>query len=148
MVSVSPRPPFQFRLRTLLLLFVVLGSSLAVFGGWGIVVSAFAVGVAIYVRQVRSLRLLKHYLLGLFCLTCLVAEIWPMPYELPAPRIDSWERYFNWPNIAALLVWLLSVGTLLVGAMRGRKARLGPRRPLDRGRFGGGATHGQGTCLS
>ena len=32
-----PRPPFQFTLRTLLLLFVVLGSSLAVFGVWGIV---------------------------------------------------------------------------------------------------------------
>ena len=32
-----PRPWFQFRLRTLLLLFVVLGSSLAVFGAWGIV---------------------------------------------------------------------------------------------------------------
>jgi hypothetical protein len=31
------------------------------------------------------------------------------------------ERYLNWPNIAALLVWLLSVGTLLVGAVRGRK---------------------------
>ena len=32
------RPGFQFSLRTLLLLFVVLGSSLAVFGAWGIVV--------------------------------------------------------------------------------------------------------------
>jgi hypothetical protein len=62
--------------------------------------------------------------------------------------IDEAGRHLNWPNIAALLVWLLSVGTLLVGAVRGRKARLGPRRPLDRGRFGGGATHGQGTCLS
>ena len=33
-----PGPPFQFSLRRLLLLFVVLGSSLAVFGAWGIVV--------------------------------------------------------------------------------------------------------------
>ena len=29
----------------------------------------------------------------------------------------------NWPNIAALLAWLLSVGLLLVGAVRSRKAR-------------------------
>ena len=51
----EPRPPFQFTLRTLLLLFVVLGSSLAVFGGWGIVVSALVVGLAIYIRYVQSL---------------------------------------------------------------------------------------------
>ena len=41
-----PRPPFQFSLRTLLLLFVVLGSSLAVFGAWGIVVFGLVVGLA------------------------------------------------------------------------------------------------------
>jgi hypothetical protein len=34
----AERTKFQFTLRTLLLLFVVLGSSLAVFGGWGIAV--------------------------------------------------------------------------------------------------------------
>ena len=39
-----PRPPFQFTLRTLLLLFVVLGSSLAVFGAWGIVVFGLVCG--------------------------------------------------------------------------------------------------------
>jgi len=31
------------------------------------------------------------------------------------------ERRLNWPNIAALAVWLLSVGTLLTHAVRGRK---------------------------
>ena len=31
------------------------------------------------------------------------------------------ERHLNWPNIAALAVWLLSVGTLLIGAVRSRK---------------------------
>ncbi len=41
----SPPPSFQFTLRTLLLLFVVLGSSLAVFGGWGIVVFGLAGGI-------------------------------------------------------------------------------------------------------
>jgi hypothetical protein len=44
--SPPPRPRFQFSLRTLLLLFVVLGSSLAVFGAWGIVVCGVAVGLA------------------------------------------------------------------------------------------------------
>jgi len=33
------------------------------------------------------------------------------------------ERHLNWPNIAALAVWLLSVGTLLTSAVRGRKSR-------------------------
>jgi hypothetical protein len=31
--------------------------------------------------------------------------------------------HLNWPNIAALAVWLVSVGTLLTSAVRGRKAR-------------------------
>jgi hypothetical protein len=44
-----------YSLQTLLLLFVVLGSSLAVFGGWGIVVFALVVGLAICIRQVPSL---------------------------------------------------------------------------------------------
>jgi hypothetical protein len=32
-------------------------------------------------------------------------------------------RRLNWPNIAALAVWLVSVGTLLTAAVRGRKPR-------------------------
>ncbi len=41
-------------------------------------------------------------------------------------RVGAWRegelaRRLNWPNIAAFLVWLLSVGTLLVGAVRSRK---------------------------
>ena len=55
-----PHPPFQFTLRTLLLLFVVLGSSLAVFGAGGIVVFALAVGLAIYVHEAESLRSLAY----------------------------------------------------------------------------------------
>jgi prepilin-type processing-associated H-X9-DG protein len=31
------------------------------------------------------------------------------------------ERHLNWPNIAALAVWLLSVGTLLTGVVRSRR---------------------------
>ena len=50
----SPPRPFQFSLRTLLLLFVVLGSSLAVFGGGGVVVFGLAVGLAIYLHRARS----------------------------------------------------------------------------------------------
>ena len=42
------RPWLQFSLRTLLLLFVVLGSSLAVFGAWGIAVFILVVGLAVY----------------------------------------------------------------------------------------------------
>ena len=50
-----PSPSFQFSLRTLLLLFVVLGSSLAVFGAWGIVVFGLVVGLAIYLHEAEPL---------------------------------------------------------------------------------------------
>jgi hypothetical protein len=33
-------------------------------------------------------------------------------------------RRLNWPNLAALALWLVSVGTLLTAAVRGRKTRL------------------------
>jgi prepilin-type processing-associated H-X9-DG protein len=39
-------------------------------------------------------------------------------------KFDEPVRHPNWPNIAALAVWLLSVGTLLVLAVRSRKARM------------------------
>ena len=42
------------------------------------------------------------------------------------------ERTINWPNIAALAVWLLSVGLLLVGAVRGRKVPPVPPPPPAR----------------
>ena len=66
MVSVSPSPPFQFRLRTLLLLFVVLGSSLGVFGAWGIVVFGLVVGLAISIQWSGRCRWLVY--LGLVVL--------------------------------------------------------------------------------
>ena len=44
-------------------------------------------------------------------------------------KIDDPERHPNWPNIAALAVWLLSVGTLLVGAVRSRNPLAAPRMP-------------------
>ena len=74
-----PTQPFQFSLRTLLLLFVVLGSSLAVFGAWGIAVFGLVVGVAIYLHEAEPLwswarlALLVIVLLGLAAL--LVPEI-------------------------------------------------------------------------
>jgi hypothetical protein len=43
--------------------------------------------------------------------------------------LDAGKR-LNWPNIAALAVWLVSVGTLLTAAVRGRKARFAPL-PVD-----------------
>jgi hypothetical protein len=35
-------------------------------------------------------------------------------------------RRLNWPNIAALAVWLVSVSTLLTAAVRGRKPSVAP----------------------
>ena len=67
-----PSPPFQFTLRTLLLLFVVLGSSLGVFGVCGIVVFGFVVGLAIYARQVKYLSSLTSLVLVVLCPMCLI----------------------------------------------------------------------------
>ena len=52
-----------------------------------------------------------------------VLQIGAYTKEEIGSHADSYgeERHLNWPNIAALAVWLFSVGTLLVGAGRGRK---------------------------
>ncbi len=73
----EPSPPFQFSLRTLLLLFVVLGSSLAVFGAWGAVVFVLVVGLAIYVHQVASFLSLVNLVLVVLCLMCLIGLLLP-----------------------------------------------------------------------
>jgi hypothetical protein len=49
--SLPERPWFQFTLRTLFLVFVMLASSLAVFGAWGIGVFVFLVALAILVHR-------------------------------------------------------------------------------------------------
>jgi len=115
-----PSPSFQFTLWTLLLLFVVLGSSLAVFGAWGIVVFGVVVASACCLHQLKSLwaRIgLVGILLGLLRLQGLLTECGVFIFS-------------NWPNIATLAVWLLSVGTLLTHAVRSRKTVSAPQSPL------------------
>ncbi len=122
----SPPRPFQFSLRTLLLLFVVLGSSLAVFGGGGVVVFGLAVGLAIYLHRARSFAGLG-ILLVLSIIPAIDVLGLALAYLLPmisaARESGNWRPYLR--IVAALAVWLLSVGTLLVGAVRSRKARSG-----------------------
>ena len=76
-------PPFQFSLRTLLLLFVVLGSSLAVFGAWGIVVFV-AGGGAGDLRSSKSnpCRRWAYFALVVLCLMA----FWPV---LLLPAVDA-----------------------------------------------------------
>ena len=129
--SPPPSPPFQFTSRTLLLLFVVLGSSLAVFGGWGIVVFGLVVGLAIYIARAKTFKV------SLLAVPLIIAAVdafgvflgWVMP-AIAAAHQQGWWPY--WPNIAALAVWLLSVGTLLVGAVRSRKVLAVPLPPPAR----------------
>jgi len=53
----TPQPPrFQYSLRTLFLLFVVLGSSLGLYGAGGIVVFGLAVALAIRLHHAASIR--------------------------------------------------------------------------------------------
>ncbi len=77
----EPRPPLQFTLRTLLLMFVVLGSSLAVFGGWGIVVFGLVMGLAIYIRQARSFNPPGFLTLGLTFLCLNIVTVRLSPYS-------------------------------------------------------------------
>ena len=65
---------YQFRLSTLLLAFVVIVSSLAVFGvGWGIIVAAYLLAGAVYIRAAESrLRALYHVLFFVPCAVCLL----------------------------------------------------------------------------
>ena len=63
-----PRSPFHFGLPTLLLLVVVLGSSIAVFGVGGIAAFAVTGLLAIYLREVRLLWRLSYLVLTLLCL--------------------------------------------------------------------------------
>ena len=75
--SPPPTSPFQFSLRTLLLLFVVLGSSLAVFGGWGIVVFGLVAGLAVVLRRSESLAWLAYLALIVLCSMCLIGLLTP-----------------------------------------------------------------------
>jgi hypothetical protein len=78
--SAEPKPErhgFQFSLRTLLLVCVVLASSLSVFGAGGIVVFALAVGLAIYLNRVKSWSSVANLALILLCLMCLIGLLMP-----------------------------------------------------------------------
>ena len=70
------RAGFQFSLQTLLLLFVILGSSLAVFGTGGIVVFAIVVGLAICRHQEWPLGYLVLVVLCMMCLIGLLLPAW------------------------------------------------------------------------
>ena len=106
MTTIEPEPtappphlPFQFSLRALLLLFVVLASSLAVFGGWGLVVFGLVVGVAICVREVKSLTWLMRVALVVLGLICLAWLLRPIARQLPPRSRCTW----NLVEIAAAL---------------------------------------------
>ena len=114
-----PRPLFQFTLRTLLLLFVVLGSSLGVFGAWGIANCALVVGLAIFLHKAESLGSLTYPAAALLCLICLLGPLSTLGSSRAATRhsqcrdnlpeiAQALQSCLTWPNIAAVAVWLLS----------------------------------------
>ena len=78
-----PSPPFQFTLRTLLLLFVVLGSSLAVFREAAVVVYPVVLGLALLVNRFRAVA--AHLVSILVGLVLLIWVLWLLP-QIGAPR--------------------------------------------------------------
>jgi hypothetical protein len=87
------RPRFQFSLRTLLLLFVVLGSSLAVFGAWGIVVFVLVAGLAVGICQAESLSSPSFVILAALWLICFLVVL-SLPFAIVARESSrrSWCR--------------------------------------------------------
>ncbi len=98
------RPGFQYSLTTLLLLFVVLASSLAVFGAAGIVVFVLAVGLAIYLHRVESLWSLTQLLLVVLCLMCLIGLL--LPAVQSAGEAARWAQCTN--NLKQIALALLN----------------------------------------
>ncbi len=98
-----PRPRFQFSLRTLLLLFVVLGSSLGVFGVWGVLVFGLVVGLAVYIHHAESFSRLMQFVLLLLCLIGLVALLTPSveTHREAPPRVQCLN---NLKQIALALI--------------------------------------------
>jgi hypothetical protein len=75
--AAPPPAPLQFSLRTIFLVFVVLGSSLAVFGGWGIIVFALVFGLATSVREMMKSASILWLLVLVLCTICLIGLLLP-----------------------------------------------------------------------
>jgi len=73
-------PPFQFSLRALLLLFVVLGSSLSVFGDWGIMVFVAVLLAAVCLH--RGSQPPTRLDMAMWTVVCLI----PCPHSHPVVK--------------------------------------------------------------
>ncbi|MCE5266439.1 MAG: hypothetical protein LLG00_00940 [Planctomycetaceae bacterium] len=102
----------QFTLRTFFLLFVVLWSSLAVFGVVGIAVFVDLVILAVILHAVRSPTVAKIVVgFAVFSLIGIgVAALSPLPGSVPR------ESGIVWARVAAIPVWLMSASVLLFRA--------------------------------
>jgi hypothetical protein len=129
--------PMQFGLSTLLLLFVVLWSSLVVFGlVWGIAVTVYVSIAVACIRNAKSPQtVLPDIVLAVVYAVLLFGSIWLMLiifYEIGMTHRNVLEHRTEieprsgWTNGAALVVWVASVGWLLVHALRSRKKRTVP----------------------
>jgi hypothetical protein len=96
------RPKFQFTLRTLLLMFVVLASSLAVFGAWGILAFGVVSVLAIWLHFNGAWRPLAGCLFIPICLMCIAT--WP---AVDAAK-ESGKRAWCSNNIKQIALALLS----------------------------------------
>lgn len=133
----NTKTPMQFGLSTLLLLFVVLWSSLVVFGlVWGIAVTVYVSIAVACIRNAKSPQtVLPDIVLAVVYAVLLFGGTWVMLmtfYEIRLTARNVFEHRTDteprsgWTNGAALVVWVASVGWLLVHALRSRKKRTVP----------------------
>jgi hypothetical protein len=134
-----PTPRFQFNLRTLLLLFVLLASSLGAFGAWGIANFAMVVVLAIFLRRADSIVPSAYVAAGFLCLTCLFGPLTGLKDISDAiPDVGNGDRLHavkaamlccsTLPNLAALVLWLVSAGAALAWAVKNRSSTNAPRK--------------------
>jgi hypothetical protein len=126
------RNRLQFSLRTLLLLFVLLASSMGAFGAWGIANCALVVTLAVFLRKAESLSSLAYPASIVLCLMCLLGPLstlrssseaarQSLPGDNPHDIAPALQSCLTLPNIAAAAVWLFLAGFVLAWAVRTRK---------------------------
>ena len=102
---------------------------MGVFGAWGIANCALVAGLAIFLHKAESVGALAYPASILLCLMCLLGPLSALGSSSDADlqshfayNLHEIESCVNWPNIAAVGVWLFSAGVVLTCTVRSRKA--------------------------
>lgn len=102
-----PPPPWQFSLRTVFLVFVVVASALGAFGTKGVFVGAFVLGIAVCVHWAEARCGVWVVLLVLLVLLALFGVVLPLPVSLIS-HPASYRRASCMNNLKQIALSVLS----------------------------------------